>query len=56
MRFIDEVKITVISGNGGHGCASFRREKFIPYGGQMVATVVTAVEFTLSQMKASIPS
>ena len=33
MRFIDEVKITVISGNGGHGCASFRREKFIPYGG-----------------------
>ena len=33
MRFIDEVKITVVSGNGGHGCASFRREKFIPYGG-----------------------
>ena len=33
MRFIDEVKITVISGNGGHGCASFRREKFIPFGG-----------------------
>ncbi len=33
MRFIDEVKITVVSGNGGHGCASFRREKYIPYGG-----------------------
>ena len=33
MRFIDEVKITVISGNGGLGCASFRREKFIPFGG-----------------------
>ena len=33
MRFIDEVKISVISGNGGHGCASFRREKFIPFGG-----------------------
>ena len=33
MRFIDEVKITVISGKGGNGIASFRREKFIPYGG-----------------------
>lgn len=33
MMFIDEVNITVISGNGGHGCSSFRREKFIPFGG-----------------------
>lgn len=33
MRFVDEVKITCISGEGGKGCASFRREKFIPYGG-----------------------
>lgn len=33
MRFIDEVKITVISGRGGDGCASFRREKYIPFGG-----------------------
>ncbi|MAW06868.1 MAG: GTPase ObgE [Halobacteriovoraceae bacterium] len=33
MRFIDEVKIFVSSGNGGHGCASFRREKYIPFGG-----------------------
>ena len=33
MRFIDEVKITISSGNGGHGCASFRREKFIEFGG-----------------------
>ena len=33
MRFIDEVNITVISGNGGNGVASFRREKFIPLGG-----------------------
>ncbi len=33
MQFIDEAIITVISGNGGNGCVSFRREKFVPKGG-----------------------
>lgn len=33
MRFIDEVKITIISGHGGAGRSGFRREKFVPYGG-----------------------
>ncbi|EQC44666.1 GTPase ObgE [Bacteriovorax sp. Seq25_V] len=33
MRFIDEVKITICSGNGGSGCSSFRREKHVPLGG-----------------------
>ncbi|MES2984574.1 MAG: GTPase ObgE [Pseudomonadota bacterium] len=33
MRFIDEAKIYVKSGDGGEGCISFRREKFIPEGG-----------------------
>ncbi len=31
--FIDEAKILVKAGDGGHGCISFRREKFIPKGG-----------------------
>jgi GTP-binding protein len=33
MKFLDQVKIFVKSGDGGNGCLSFRREKFIEFGG-----------------------
>tara|TARA_B110000116_G_scaffold265201_1_gene274049 strand:+ start:369 stop:1355 length:987 start_codon:yes stop_codon:yes gene_type:complete len=33
MKFLDQAKIHITSGKGGRGCVSFRREKYIEYGG-----------------------
>jgi GTP-binding protein len=33
MKFLDEAKVYIRSGDGGAGCVSFRREKFIEFGG-----------------------
>ena len=33
MQFLDQAKVYVRSGDGGNGCVSFRREKFIEFGG-----------------------
>ena len=33
MKFLDEAKVFIRSGDGGNGCVAFRREKFIEHGG-----------------------
>ena len=33
MKFLDEAKIFIKSGKGGNGCVSFRREKYVEFGG-----------------------
>ncbi len=33
MKFVDEANVRIKAGDGGNGCISFRREKFIPFGG-----------------------
>ena len=63
MKFLDEAKVYMKSGDGGPGCVSFRREKFIPMGGpdggnggrggdiifEVVDTLNTLIDFRYQQ-------
>jgi len=63
MKFLDEAKIYVQSGDGGAGCVSFRREKYIEFGGpdggnggkggdvifEVVGTLNTLIDFRYQQ-------
>ena len=49
MKFLDQAKIYIKAGNGGSGSASFRREKFIEFGGPD-GNGVTEDQLLLSQI------
>jgi hypothetical protein len=42
MKFVDEATILVVAGDGGNGCVSFRREKYIREAARTAATAVMA--------------
>ena len=48
MKFIDEAKIYVKAGDGGRGCVSFRREKYVPRGADRTAGTAAKAATSLS--------
>lgn len=52
MKFVDEATILVVAGDGGNGCVSFRREKYIR-GGLTAVTVAMVVTCGWRRMKTS---
>ena len=69
MKFLDEAKIYVQSGKGGPGCVSFRREKYVEFGGpdggnggkggdviiECVDTLNTLIDFRYQQHFVPVP-
>ncbi len=63
MKFLDQAKVYIRSGNGGNGCVSFRREKYIEFGGpdggdggrggdvwvECIANINTLIDFRFQQ-------
>ena len=49
MKFVDEATIKVVAGNGGNGCLSFRREKFILKEDLTEVMVVMVAVFSFKQ-------
>ena len=45
--FVDQVTISLKAGDGGNGITAYRREKYVPFGGPLVATVVRAHQLFL---------
>ena len=41
--FVDQVTISLKVGDGGNGITAYRREKYVPFGGPVVATVVRRI-------------
>jgi hypothetical protein len=56
MKFLDQAKVYVRSGNGGAGAVSFLREKFVEFGGPMAATGAMAATSLSNASTGSIPS
>jgi GTP-binding protein len=55
MKFLDEAKVFLKSGDGGNGVIAFRRERFIEYGGPMAAMAARAATFGRRRWMASTP-
>ena len=49
--FVDQVKISLKAGDGGNGITAYRREKYVPFGGLLVAMEVKVLQSFLKLMK-----